>query len=81
MEQEKSAAPSYNISDSDTVKPEIPASDADTGLPEPLPSGVEPRSASGDAHDGEGSVGYRIAAMFAMFLLALVAIVIWYYGH
>ena len=33
------------------------------------------------AQDGEGSVGYRIAAMVAMLLLALVAIVIWYYGR
>ena len=79
MEQEKSAAPSYNISESDTAKLEIRARDADTGLPPS--SGAEPRSTSGDAHYGEGSVGYRIAAMLAMFLLALVAIVIWYYGH
>jgi hypothetical protein len=30
---------------------------------------------------GEGSVGYRIAAMVAMFLLALVTMVIWYYSR
>jgi hypothetical protein len=39
------------------------------------------RSIPNDPPAGEGSVGYRIAAMVAMFLLALVAIVIWYYGR
>jgi cobalamin biosynthesis Mg chelatase CobN len=34
-----------------------------------------------DAASGEGSVGYRIAAMLAMFLLAIAALVIWYFGR
>ena len=38
-------------------------------------------SPSNEPQRGEGSVGYRIAAMIAMFLLALTAIVVWYYGR
>ena len=38
-------------------------------------------SASNEAQRGEGSVGYRIAAMVAMFLLALAGILFWYFGR
>ncbi|MDX6444265.1 MAG: hypothetical protein QOH71_1339 [Blastocatellia bacterium] len=38
-------------------------------------------SPSNEAQRSEGSVGYRIAAMVAMFLLALAGILFWYFGH
>ena len=67
------------MSDSDDTNPETRK--PDTGLSEPAMSPSEARAGTIDARDGEGSVGYRIAAMIGMFLLALVAIVIWYYGR
>jgi hypothetical protein len=76
MEDGKHGASGHDVSDADFVKSEVPASNTD--LSGPATSRAE---ASHNARDGEGSVGYRIAAMVAMFLLALVAIVIWYYGH
>jgi hypothetical protein len=36
---------------------------------------------SNEAQRSEGSVGYRIAAMVAMFLLALAGILFWYFGR
>jgi hypothetical protein len=59
----------------------LSVSDKDAGLPKDATILAEAPSTTNDAEDGEGSVGYRIAAMVAMFLLALVAIVIWYYGR
>jgi hypothetical protein len=38
-------------------------------------------SPSNEAQRSEGSVGYRIAAMVAMFLLALAGILFWYFGR
>jgi hypothetical protein len=74
--QDGKRASGHHVSDADFVKSEVPAGNTD--LSSPATSRAE---ASHNARDGEGSVGYRIAAMVAMFLLALVAIVIWYYGH
>lgn len=38
-------------------------------------------SPSNEAQRREGSVGYRIAAMVAMLLLALAGILFWYFGR
>ncbi len=76
MEDGKHAVSGHDGSVADFVKSEVPAGNTD--LSGPATSRAEP---SNNARVGEGSVGYRIAAMVAMFLLALVAIVIWYHGH
>jgi len=48
-------------------------------LSEPATSIADPRTTSSDAPAGEGSIGYRVAALLAMLLLALAALVIWFY--
>jgi len=77
--EDGNCASDHDVPDDNFVKPEVSAGKAD--LSRPAISRAEAQSTSNNARDGEGSVGYRIAAMVAMFLLALVAIVIWYYGH
>jgi hypothetical protein len=79
MEDGKRAASAHDVLDDRFVKSEVPAGNPD--LSEPVTSRAEAHSTLDNVRDGEGSVGYRIAAMIAMFLLALVAIVIWYYAH
>ena len=39
---------------------------------------AEARSTSSEGPAGEGSIGYRIAAMVAMFLLALAGFLFWF---
>jgi hypothetical protein len=75
----KHTAQSQPNSASDTAKPEVETGDRDAGLPANTTG--DARSTSDSEQRGEGSVGYRIAAMVAMFLLALVTIVIWYFGR
>jgi hypothetical protein len=65
----------------DQPKPELENSNNDAGAEKDSTNPAESRSTLNDARHGEGSVGYRIAAMVAMFLLAIVAIVIWYFGR
>jgi hypothetical protein len=48
-------------------------------LSEASSSGDEPRAASGNIGAGEGSIGYRIAALIAMLLLAVIALANWVY--
>jgi hypothetical protein len=55
----------------------IGASNSD--LPEEATSPADPRTTSSNTPAGEGSIGYRIAAMIAMLLLALTALGIWFY--
>jgi hypothetical protein len=75
----KRSTPSGVSSDVESIASQsensVVASDRDlsedaTGLP-------DPRATSSDAPIGEGSMGYRIAAMIAMLLLALAALGIW----
>ena len=40
---------------------------------------ADPRATSSNAPAGEGSIRYRIGALIAMLLLALAALVIWFY--
>ncbi|MDX6558391.1 MAG: hypothetical protein QOF72_1440 [Blastocatellia bacterium] len=77
----KHTAQSQPNSASDTAKPEVETGDRDAGLPANTTGVADARSTSDSEQRGEGSVGYRIAAMVAMFLLALVTIVIWYFGR
>jgi hypothetical protein len=76
-EMKRSSAPGIKLADSDDTKPET--RELDTALSAPAMSPAEARGGTLDARDGEGSVGYRIAIMVAMFLLALVTMLIWYY--
>jgi hypothetical protein len=63
----------------DIPKSKVAPRDRDAGLPA---DGVnDARSTSDGGQNGEGSVGYRIAAMIAMFLLALFTMVIWYFSR
>jgi hypothetical protein len=60
-------------------KSKVRTGERDAGL---LADGVaDARSTSDSEQNGEGSVGYRIAAMIAMFLLALLTMVIWYFSR
>jgi pimeloyl-ACP methyl ester carboxylesterase/tRNA A-37 threonylcarbamoyl transferase component Bud32 len=68
----RSTAPDPVVTTDTTVAPETSGS-RDAVTVSGAPAWAEQR--------GEGSVGYRIAAMVAMFLLALLAIIIWFYGR
>jgi hypothetical protein len=48
-------------------------------LSEAATSLADPRSTSRNAPAGEGSIRYRIVALIAMLLLAVAAMVIWFY--
>jgi hypothetical protein len=65
--------------DTDTAKHRVGSGDKDDDLPKDTSILAEARSPAGPA--GEGSIGYRIAAMVAMFLLALAGILFWYFGR
>jgi len=55
----------------------IDASNRD--LPDKVTRFSDPRATSGESPAPDGSVGYRIAALIAMVLLALATLVIWFY--
>jgi hypothetical protein len=61
-------------------KDKVGVDETEAGLPAVAPSVVAERP-SVNARTSEGSVGYRIAAMVAMFLLALATIVFWHYAR
>lgn len=48
-------------------------------LPDEVTSLADPRATSSESPAPDGSVGYRIAALIAMLLLALATLVIWFY--
>jgi hypothetical protein len=52
-----------------------------SGLPEEGDGLGDPRPMSEADRSSEGSIRYRIAAMVAMLLLALVTLCIWYFGR
>jgi hypothetical protein len=62
-------------------KDEVGIDEKESALPDPVPDLVAERSSMDDTRPSEGSVGYRIAAMVAMFLLALATLVFWYYAR
>jgi cobalamin biosynthesis Mg chelatase CobN len=67
-EVESGATPSENS---------LSASNAD--FPDNLSSLADPHATSSESPAPDGSVGYRIAALIAMLLLALATLVIWFY--
>jgi hypothetical protein len=69
------------MTDKNTTKPEVGIGGPKADLPRDASMAADARSTSDSEQRGEGSVGYRIAAMIAMFLLALVTIVIWYFSR
>lgn len=73
------------ITDTDTAKQEGGSVDKDVDKDDDLPKNAtilaEARATSSDRQAGEGSIGYRIAAMVAMFLLALAGFLFWYFGR
>jgi hypothetical protein len=48
-------------------------------LPDKVTSFSDPRANSSESPAPDGSVGYRIAALIAMVLLALATLIIWFY--
>jgi hypothetical protein len=67
--------------DTDTAKHRVGSGDKDDDLPKDASILAEARSPPSYSQAGEGSIGYRIAAMVAMFLLALAGILFWYFGR
>jgi len=61
------SAPGVGVTDTTVDKQERPAS----------PDEARPFTESA----GDGSIAYRVAAMIAMLLLAIVALVVWYYSR
>jgi hypothetical protein len=59
------SAPGVDVTDANANKLERPAS----------PEEARPSNVSA----GDGSIAYRVAAMIAMLLLAIAALVVWYY--
>jgi hypothetical protein len=53
----------------------------DLALPGPERFSEAAGSGWNDGPRGEGSVGYRIAAMVAMLLLALAGVLFWFFGR
>jgi hypothetical protein len=60
---------------------EFGTDDQAPGLPKDGVVPDEARSTSREQPRGDASVGYRIAAMVAMFLLALASMLFWYFGR
>jgi hypothetical protein len=63
------------------ARDEVSNRDEDVALTKDEQSQTAASSPSTEAQRSEGSVGYRIAAMVAMFLLALAGILFWYFGR
>lgn len=65
----------------DSVAPQSEASgtrvEADWSVAET--NSAEPQPSPSDAHTGEGSVGYRVAALIGMLILAITALGVWLY--
>jgi serine/threonine protein kinase/pimeloyl-ACP methyl ester carboxylesterase/tetratricopeptide (TPR) repeat protein len=78
-ERRRSSAASLHASDTDMTKPEIAISNAAVGLSERPASLAEARPTSADTQAGDGSIRYRITALVAMLLLAVITLAIWFY--
>jgi len=68
------------ITDTDGAKQEGGSGDKDDDLPKDATI-PEARATSSEGPAGEGSIGYRIVAMVAMFLLALAGFLFWFFGR
>ena len=69
------------ITDTDGAKQEGGSGDKDDDLPKDATIPAEARATSSEGPAGEGSIGYRIAAMVAMFLLALAGFLFWFFSR
>jgi hypothetical protein len=63
------------------ARDEVSNRDEDVAFSKDDKSQTAASSPSNETQHSEGSVGYRIAAMVAMFLLALAGILFWYFGR
>jgi len=75
-EMRPSSAP--GVTDANVTKHDV---GVNADLSEQETSLAEPRPTSDEGRLGEGSIRYRVAAMVAMLLLALVTLCIWYFGR
>ena len=71
-----SSVPGVGVSDANNLKPK-PGSASDVS--EQPTSLAEPRLTSSSSGAGEGSIRYRIGALVAMLLLAVITLGIWFY--
>jgi eukaryotic-like serine/threonine-protein kinase len=76
----RSSAPGPGVSDAD-IKPEVAAGRADLSLSEQATSLAELRPTRSDGEVSEGSIRYRIGALIAMLVLAIVTMSVWYYFY
>jgi hypothetical protein len=77
----KQSMPSHVVADVESIDAggENPAGASNNDLSKTASSGDERQAALGSIPAGEGSIRYRIAALIAMLLLALIGLAIWFY--
>lgn len=80
-EMRRSSSPAREVEYSSGVKDDVRKGNQDLSMPKDERFPTEADSASNEGQRGEESVGLRIAAMVAMFLLALAAILFGYCGR
>jgi serine/threonine protein kinase/pimeloyl-ACP methyl ester carboxylesterase len=80
-ELRRSSSADQELKDLSGAKDETRKGDQDLSFPKGERFSADAGLASNESQRGEGSVGYRIAAMVAMFLLALAGILFWYFGR
>jgi serine/threonine protein kinase/pimeloyl-ACP methyl ester carboxylesterase len=80
-EMRRPSAPDREVKDLSGAKDETRKDDQDFVLPKDERFPADADSTPNESQRGEGSVGLRIAAMVAMFLLALAGILFWYFGR
>lgn len=80
-EMQRSAAQDLKVKESSESQDEVGRNDRDFSLSKAEPFPTAAGSIPNEGQRGDGSVGYRIAAMIAMFLLALAGILFWYFGR
>jgi hypothetical protein len=77
FEKSRSSVPDHKMKESDRSK--IRKNEQNLAFANDERFLTKPDPPSDEAPSGEGSVGYRIAAMVAMFLLALAGFLFWYF--
>ncbi|MDX6383447.1 MAG: hypothetical protein QOK48_1020 [Blastocatellia bacterium] len=80
-EMRRSSSPDVDTKDSSAARAKGKQKVLDLALPDPERFSEAAGSSSNDGPRGEGSVGYRIAAMVAMLLLALAGVLFWFFGR
>lgn len=74
----RSNAPDISGTDS-VANQKVAAKDPEVALSDQATSRAEPRATASDGESGDGSIGYRVAALIAMLLLAIGALAVLYY--